>query len=215
MAHTRFHKLDVFHATQLPMEKVDHLLGTPEEALVVLALMSCTTRPTASPCWHIHFIGTASQFEDTYRTALADHITTYPDSPIAGTEGELRRHLQASRKRRRPLTLLELQERGIDHCAWPLEETDALGLPDLTPLQANPKQNRLELPLDRDFSVQAMVTQGLRIEALQEATGATLARTQTIKRIGPATPLTLHRSKTETTATNNDLIEVEQASLAV
>ncbi|WP_273206770.1 hypothetical protein [Marinobacter subterrani] len=192
MGHTRFHELDVFHANQLPTDKVDHLLGTPQNAVVVLAQMSCTTDPSQKRYWHIHFVGTAREFDATYRDALADHIMRYSDSPIARTPGALRRHLQASRKRRRELTFLELQERSIHHCGWPRDMLERLSLPDLSPLQCNPRHNRVELTLDREFAVQTMVTQSLRIEAFQAATGSLPIMPETIKRRGLGTPLTLH-----------------------
>lgn len=175
MTTTRLHRIDVFYAQmshqERPRRGLRHLLSSdlPSEALVVLAQTSDTAESPGTPTWGIHFIGTPKDYHGAYHDALSALFDHHTEHPIAPNKRALLKRLRTSQKRHRPLTALELQERGITNCQWSLTDTELMNLTPPTPIQVNRHTRMLELSIQSDEAAAALVRHTLRIKTVRRS----------------------------------------------
>jgi len=118
--------------------------------------------------WQIDHIGSPESYVASYREHAADILTNGNVHPVASTVADLHKHMRTTQSRRRELTFMELQARGITTCSWSADEAKHLGVPVSPLIQRTVVAGKaiLELLLNSDEATQAMVTHTL---LLQEA----------------------------------------------
>ncbi|EAZ98396.1 hypothetical protein [Marinobacter sp. ELB17] len=168
MKTTRIHEISTFYGKPLPTKVFPGASSLPRSVVVVLIRSECVETIPGHPAWHIDHIGSPGTYFASYQERTVDILTNGNAHPIASTVADLHKHMRSTQSRRRELTFMELQARGITTCSWSADEAKHLGVPVSPLIQRTVVAGKaiLELLLNSDEATQAMVTHTL---LLQEA----------------------------------------------